>query len=209
MNASRRAKLLTSRLVSSFTGTPFALRTDAELVVACNKGDAGAWDALIERFAPLIYSVSVRMGMSPEDSADVFQDVCLQLLNHLDELRETEKLAGWLATSARREVWRFQRRRKAAALVPLTETDEETIFDSGDRSMEVRLIAVEEGFRMTQALGALPERCRTLLTLLYVNDPPAAYTHVSDALGLPMGSIGPTRARCLQRLKKIFEEQSD
>lgn len=195
-----------SRMFSrtSPSNNPHARAEDAVLVAACLGGDASAWDALLARYEGLIYSLILRAGLSGSDAEDVFQDVCVLLLNHLGDLRDVSRLAGWLAATTKREAWRLQRRRGIAP--PTTSLDEapEPPSDAAD-SPEGATIALEEGRLVREALDRLPERCRRLLTLLYVEEPPASYADTAARLGLPLGSIGPSRARCLQRLQKILQ----
>lgn len=178
--------------------------SDSDLIARCRKGDEEAWDALIERYAPLIYSATRRMGLSSDDCADIFQEISLQLLNHLDEVRDDQRLAAWLLTCTRREVWRW-RRRHAATIGCL---DEECLnkIPADDDPLEERLIALERGFHIRRAVDLLPQRCRTLLTALYLQDPPLTYEEIAVRMKMPVGSVSPTRARCLGRLKKIYEK---
>lgn len=179
---------------------PFSRADDAALIAACLSGDAAAWDALIARYEGLIYSLLLRMGLGAGDAEDVFQDVCVLLLRHLGELRDTSRLAGWLIATTKREAWR-RRRRGASAPASLDEAPE---MAGGGVSPEQAAIALEEQRLVREALDRLPERCRRLLTLLYVDDPPATYAEAAERLGIPLGSVGPTRARCLQRLEKVL-----
>ena len=187
------------------------VRTDAELVAACLSGEADAWDALIARTGPLIYSLSIRMGLSEADAQDVMQDVCLLMLNHLEALRDASRLSGWVASTTRREVWRVLRRQRPALLSELPEGMPETAYrpltgDDASDTPEATYIALEDQQRIRLALQRLPDRCRHLLTLLYCEDPPCSYTEIASRLGIPLGSIGPSRARCLQQLQKILEK---
>jgi RNA polymerase sigma factor (sigma-70 family) len=186
------------------------LRTDAELVTACLSGEAEAWDVLLARIGPLIYSLALRMGLPEPDAQDVLQEVCLLMLNHLEELRDASRLSGWVASTTRREVWRMQRRRRPALLSELPEGMPETAYrpltgEGADDTPEATYIALEDQELVRYALQHLPERCRRLLTLLYCEDPPCSYLEVAARLGIPQGSIGPSRARCLQQLQKILE----
>lgn len=189
----------------------FAGASDSELISACLKGNASAWDALIGRYAALIYSLSLRMGLSQSDAEDIFQDICVTLLNHLGDLRNTERLSSWLISTTKREIWRMQRRRGAKLTSELKEGEWEmenapSVHAQEAASPEADVVALEEQQLVREGLAQLAERCRRLLTLLYVDDPPASYTEVSEVLGLPVGSIGPTRARCLQNLRKLLDQ---
>lgn len=186
-------------------------RPDHELIAGCLKGDAASWDALIARYAALIYSICLRMGLSQADAEDVFQDVTLILLNHLDTLRDTTRLAGWLALTTKREVWRVQKRRAPKLASELGEGEwemegAEGVGTAQAPSPEADILALEEQQVMREGMARLPERCRKLLSLLYGSDDPPAYADIAVQFGLPVGSIGPTRARCLQHLKKLLVE---
>jgi RNA polymerase sigma factor (sigma-70 family) len=186
-------------------------RTDAELVTACLAGEADAWDALIARSGPLIYSVALRMGLAEADAQDVVQDVCLLMLHHLHALRDNSRLAGWLVATTRREVWRLQQRRRPALLSEMPEGMPEAGFrpliaGEEDRTPEEILLALEDQALVRRALESMPEKCRRLLTLLYCTDPPCSYSEVGERLSMARGSIGPSRARCLQQLQKILKK---
>jgi RNA polymerase sigma factor (sigma-70 family) len=192
-------------------GGRFASKADPELIAACLSGDAQAWDALIDRYEALIYSVLVRSGLSQADADDLFQDVCLILYNHLGDLRDTARLSSWLISTAKREVWRLHRRRKAHQMADLSEREWE--FESAEPvaspespQPEASAIALEEQHLVRLAMSRMQDRCKQLLTMLYMQDPPASYQDVSSRLSLPAGSIGPTRARCLQKLRDILNE---
>lgn len=173
-------------------------RTDTELVAACLRGQAAAWEALILRYQRLIFHIALRMGFSQTDADDIFQNVSLKLCLHLSELRDTEKLAGWIAQVARQEGLRLLRRKPTAAL-----EDAEALANT--RLPDDALLAATQTHQLRQALEQLPEKCQRLLGLLYAEDA-TPYAEVSQQLGIPVGSIGPQRARCLERLKKKWEE---
>ncbi len=186
--------------------------SDLALVSACLDGSEMAWNALIARYEGLIYSLALRSGLPVADAEDVFQDVCLILLDHLCDLRDVSRLPGWLAMTTRREVWRRFRRSEAArlaesALTPLQWGSAAQATGQGAKLPEEVLLSVERRSELEQAMRVLPERCRRLLSLLYCMEPPCTYAEVSERLGIPLGSIGPERARSLKRLQKILESQ--
>ncbi len=182
--------------------------SDPQLIGSCLSGEAGAWDAMVERYEAFVYSVLLRAGVSRSDADDLFQDVFLLLYSHLSSLRDHDRLAGWLASTAKREVWRLHRRRAATAgQMPEQEWEVERAQPVGTDAAALpdeSVLALEDARLVRQGLEQLGERCRTLLTLLYMEEPPLAYTEVSERLEMPIGSIGPTRARCLQQLQKIL-----
>lgn len=184
---------------------------DAALIAACLRGEARAWDALIDRCQALIFSIRLRMGLPRGDAEDVFQDVCLLLFSHLDSLRDRARLSSWLISTTRREAWRMARRRRALPEADLADPEGEMergehLAGAGPELPEEAVLALERQQSVREAFQKLPERCRELLERLYVRDPPEAYAEISAQMGLPMGSIGPTRARCLQRLQRLLEE---
>jgi RNA polymerase sigma factor (sigma-70 family) len=185
--------------------------SDRDLISACTKGDQTAWDALINRYVALIYSVCLRMGLSSTDSEDVVQDVCVILIDHLSDLRDDAKLSSWLISTTKREVWRFQKRKGVKLASELGET--EWALDTGvgvhteaAESPEVALLALEEQQLVRLGMEKLPDRCRRILTQLYCLETPSSYTDIAAEFGMPVGSIGPTRARCLQQLRKLLAE---
>ena len=183
------------------------LTPDNALLSAYRAGDLRAWDLLVERYEGLVFSVPRRMGLSPGDTEDIAQIVFIALLNHLGELRDETRLAGWLVTTARRESWLTVRRNRGRA-APLAEPEMlEAIPTTEEAALpHAAALALEEQHLVRTGLARLPDPCRTMLTLLYVADPPHPYTAVAEQLSLPLGSVGPQRARCLEKLKKILTQ---
>ena len=184
--------------------------TDPALVHACLQGHAAAWDALIDRYAALVYSLCLRMGLPSSDAEDVFQNVCVLLLEHLGGLRDTTRLAGWIVVTTKRESWRVQGRKRphlASELGDAAWTMEhaEGAFAERPDSPENDVLELESQQMMREALSRLPERCARLLNLLYNADTPPEYRDIAALLAIPVGSVGPTRARCLQSLRKLLD----
>lgn len=168
------------------------------LVSAASGGDAAAWNSIVERFAPLVWRVCMRCRLSHSDAADVSQNVWLRLTEHLDTIREPAALPGWLATTTRRECLRTIGRNKAEVLSPM----EIEIADDAERTdPDGPLLLAERQEALLAAFAELPDHARTLLLLL-MEDPPRPYREISEQLNIPIGSIGPTRARHLQRLRQ-------
>ncbi|NEA30650.1 sigma-70 family RNA polymerase sigma factor [Streptomyces sp. SID13031] len=168
------------------------------LVEGARSGDKGAWDELVERYAPLVWSVSRRFRLSAEDVADVGQTVWLRLIERLPELREPAALPGWIVTTTQHECLRLVRiGRRTEATDPA-----EVSPDLSDqaRAVDEELLADERRETVRAAFVQLAPRCQSLLSML-VSDPPAAYSEISQKLHMPIGSIGPNRARCLERLR--------
>jgi RNA polymerase sigma factor (sigma-70 family) len=170
------------------------------LVRCASNGENQAWDALIERYTPLIWSICRRYRLGGADAEDVAQAVWLKLVDHLDHLRNPAALPGWLATTARRECGRVLRvagpsrtwERVLAA---------ENIPDTRSATAEEELLAAERHAALREAFLRLPPSCQQLLALL-IEDPPLPYAEIGARLGMPVGSIGPNRSRCLDRLRR-------
>ena len=157
-----------------------------------------------------MYSTCLRMGLRSEDAEDVVQDVCVILIDHLADLRDVAKLSSWLISTTKREVWRFQRRKglKLASELGDGEWAMESatgIHTQSAESPEVEMLALEEQQIVRTGLEQLPDRCRRLLVCSIVQTRPS-YAEVAEEFSLPVGSIGPTRARCLQSLRKLLSE---
>ena len=170
----------------------------AALVARVGEGDQAAWNELVERYSPLVWSICVHYQLNRQDTDDVGQNVWLLLVEHIGSLREPAALPGWLATTTRHEalrVLRASRRRDHADLPP----DDQ--LGPADATIEQELIAAERDTALRAAFAELPRRCYELLSLL-MSDPPPGYAYIGATLGLPVGSIGPTRARCLDRLRR-------
>jgi len=183
----------------------------ATLVLASAAGDASAWEALVARFSGLVWSIVRGYRLTRADSADVFQTTWLRLVEHIDRLHAPEQVGAWLATTARRECLRAARAH--ARSVPADETTLVLLGQPDDHSPEQAVLETEQARldtaraeRLWQALASLPPRCSQLLRVLMASPPPN-YAEVAAALGMPVGSIGPTRARCLQRLRETLAGQ--
>jgi RNA polymerase sigma factor (sigma-70 family) len=170
------------------------------LVTRARNGERQARDALVERYAPLIWSICRSHRLEAADAEDAAQNVWLKLVDQLDKIRDPAALPGWLATTTRRECGRIARAARqpgdarpalAAAAIP----------DEHAPAAEQELLAAERHAALRQALGQLPPGCQQLLALL-TDDPPPSYAQISARLGIPAGSIGPSRRRCLDRLRR-------
>jgi RNA polymerase sigma factor (sigma-70 family) len=170
-----------------------------DLVTRARNGDQQAWDALVERYAPLIWSICRRHGLSDADAEDVGQVVWLRLVDQLDNLRDPVALPGWLVTTARRECFRVQRtacRLSAGSQVLVAEN----IPDEQAATADHELLVAERHAALREAFAALPPSGQRLIAQL-LEDPPVSYSEISARLGMPVGSIGPTRRRCLDKLR--------
>jgi RNA polymerase sigma factor (sigma-70 family) len=193
------------------TGRYGPLASDDDLVTACLRGDKQAWDALIERYQGFIFSIALRRGLSRPDAEDVFQNVCIKLYEHLTDLRDVRKLAGWLAAVVVRECGLMYRKSPSRVVIETELSGDdaeptEIAHTSPDQGPEGELLALERREVVRRMLNELSDECRKLLTMLYVAEQPKSYNEVAEQLKLPLGSIGPKRARCLAKLRSLLEE---
>lgn len=184
---------------------------DATLVCRCRDGDAAAWPLLVTRYQRLVYAIVTRMGLDEHVAADVFQTVFEKLVRHLPGLREPERLQAWIVTTAKREG--LAARRHGQRQVSMTRADDlgdsqgADEWDIADDSpgAEQQLEELQQLHRLRLAFDRLDERCRELLQLVFRDDDERlGYDEVSRRLNLSVGSIGPTRSRCLGKLRKLL-----
>jgi RNA polymerase sigma factor (sigma-70 family) len=171
-----------------------------DLVSRARNGDKKAWDALVERYAPLIWSICSRHRLGGAEADDAGRSVWLQLAGHLDTIADPAALAGWLAATTRRECRRIARAAqppRAAGSAPCAQT----IPDEQAATAEHDLRAAERSAALREAFLHLPLSCRRLITML-IEDPPVPYAQISAKLGIPVASIGPARSRCLDELRR-------
>src|SRR6185369_4577484 len=174
----------------------------AEVVGRAADGDQLAWERLFDQYARLIWSMTRDFKLVESDAADVFQTTWLRLLEHINRLDHPARVGSWLAATAQHECLRQLAARKRIVL--MHDDDELAGGESHGPEIDERLLADERAAAVREALSHLPWRWQRLLQLL-MNDPPASYAEISDQLGLPVGSIGPTRGRCLERLRVLLE----
>jgi RNA polymerase sigma factor (sigma-70 family) len=171
-----------------------------DLVTRARNGDRSAWQALVDRYSPLIWSICRRYQLDRTDAEDVGQAVWLRLVEQLGNLREPTALPGWLATTTQRECYRVRRVRcglAAGEQVP----DAENLPDKHAAVVDDELLVAERHAALRAAFSDLPPSCQQLLALL-IADPPVPYAEISARLGIPIGSIGPSRSRSLERLRR-------
>ncbi|MGQ0615219.1 MAG: RNA polymerase sigma factor [Planctomycetaceae bacterium] len=174
--------------------------SDSELLARCRGGEEAAWRLLLERYGALVLSVPRRYGLKAALCDDVFADVCYALLRALPAIRDAKALPQWLIRTAARATWEVARKAKARPppdLPPLT----------GAAPPEEILARFEEEQGVRAAVARLPERCQKLLGLLYFTVPAPSYDVVAKRMALPRGSLGPTRKRCLDKLRVLLEER--
>lgn len=174
------------------------------LLQRCRQGDSDAWGDLVENLQRLVYSIPKRMGLNDEDANDVFQATFLALYRSLDRIDNAQTLPKWVAVTASRESMRL--RRIGARTVSSGGADErglDELLADEDAGAEAAALQAVETTEVRQALVKLGGKCQTLLTLLYAEED-ASYVEISEKLSMPIGAIGPTRARCLEKLRKIL-----
>jgi RNA polymerase sigma factor (sigma-70 family) len=177
--------------------------TDADLIQGCRRGDERAWERVLDRYERLIYSIALKHGLSVDEAADITQITFTILLQSLDSLREDTRLAAWLSTVAKRHVWRRLDKRRREQVSPEEDLASQD-WSHGDSENPIRMWEQVEWLR--DGLQQLDERCRQLLTCLYFEAKSLSYQEVASRFSLSVGSVGPTRARCLERLKSIMAE---
>jgi RNA polymerase sigma factor (sigma-70 family) len=176
---------------------------DRELVLACRRGDEHAWEALVNKYRHLVYSIPHRSGLRPDEVADVFQAVFLALLRHLDDLKREESLVAWLVVTARRESWKLAR---AAARQGWQLEEVREAVGGRTRTTDEEMQQLERQVAVREALARLDSRCRRLLEIFFYSDPPLSYREVSREMKISIPSIGPTRMRCLEKIKRDLKK---
>lgn len=174
----------------------------ARLVRCAAEGDRRAWERLVDQYARLIWSITWDFKLTESDAADVAQTTWLRLLEHIDRIDHPDRVGSWLAATARNECLRSLAARKKVVL-----GNDDANLDSAiahEPEIDARLLADERARVLRDAVTHLPRRWQRLVELL-IADPPASYAEISDQLGLPVGSIGPTRKRCLARLRVLLQ----
>ncbi len=174
--------------------------SDAMLIERCRVGDRRAWTTLVDRYERLVFAIPLSFGLSRDDAADVAQATFGSLLDGIDSIADPDRLGAWLSTVARRHSIRIVERRTRERAVTATDV----IAIPGE---DEQLRIIEDAQWLHRGLGRLNERCRELLTRLYLSgDASGAYEAVAKDLDMPIGSIGPTRARCLETLRRLLDE---
>lgn len=183
-------------------------RSDAELWKLCVSGDDSAWSLLVNRYQRLIYAIPRRAGLTDEQCADVFQDVFLLLFQKLDQIEQPERIRSWMVTTAKYKTWAVIRGTKTNQTPKSNEELEAEMANLPDRSplADDALIELEQQHLIRTALQMLEERCRTILSMIYLRDTAASYTEVANEIGVGETSISPLRARCLKKLEKILRK---
>jgi RNA polymerase sigma factor (sigma-70 family) len=181
---------------------------DASLVARCLNHETAAWQTLVDRYERLVYAILRRMEIDEHTGADVFQTVFSRLFEHLSRIDDPTRLQAWIVTTTKREgLLQRERARRNVSLTPVDGEDEEWIVDIEDEAAQPdeALEKLQLANMVRNAVESMDDRCRELLTLLYRDDDSVPYDEIAERLGIPLGSIGPTRARCLAKLRSIVE----
>ena len=171
-------------------------------LAAANDGDQQAWDAIVAEYSNLVWSVARSFRLASADAADVYQATWLRLVENLGRIRDGDRLGAWLSTTARREALALLRRGRRSVSVSDVELLVGVSTDITP-SAEETVLRREESANLWRAFALLSEHCQKLLRVIFA-DPPPSYTEASAALDIPVGSIGPTRARCLGNLQTLL-----
>lgn len=195
---------------SLFPSSASAQPSNARLIDACLRGDERAWQQLVDRYSRLVHSVPVRYGLSAPEVDDVGQDVFLALARHLHQVEDPQALPAWLITTARRLSWRAVQKRRQEVTVEDAELSDAflgqrpAVIASPLPSMGDLVRGWDHQEILAAGLGHLQSRCRDLLTLLFLDPDEPDYDQIAQQLAMPKGSIGPTRNRCLAKLREIL-----
>lgn len=181
--------------------------SDAELIARCLGQDPDAWEELVRRYQRLIISVALKSGLSQDDALDVLQSVCMIMLRKLETLKSQDKLSAWLIIVSKHESWKFKERGGKTSL--LEEDEWERMAETPDTARpkpDEMVLTVERQHLIRRAEALLSEQCRRLLALLFSESETVSYADISRELDIPVASIGPTRGRCLSKMKEILRE---
>ena len=195
--------IIETTIASTTEQRPLTEAGDPVLVQACLAGDEAAWAALFHRYSRLIYKIPLSFGFPTLEAEEIFQETAMEIVEGLADLRSHAHLHPWIVTIARRVCIRRLRSAPKYTTTDLQLLENE--IEQGADSVEEVLIRLEEYSLLRKALAGLDPKCRTLLTELFLKDQPVAHVDVATVLNVPLGSIGPTRTRCLEKLRKEVE----
>ena len=182
------------------------LQTDKELVEACRQGDESAWETIVYKYQNLLYSIPLRAGLRKDLASEVLQDVFTTLFEKIETLEKPEFLRAWLVTTTQHKTIHLIQRETRGKPKSIDELEINVGFEFSDPKPlpDENLIQLEREKQIESALAEIDERCYRLLTLLYLEQTQTPYSEIARMLDIPLGSIGPTRARCLEKLIKLL-----
>ncbi len=185
----------------------FGHETDlTKLVRKCCRQDNEAWGQLVDRFSGLVYSIARRYRLNEDDAADVFQQTFQALYHALDRFEQPDTLPKWISVTSARMSMRLIRAKRQTVSMETEEGTLEDVLASEDESAELEAVRACDAHNLRKAVSGMKDRCGPLLTMLYLEEE-TSYKLVSERLGIPVGAIGPTRARCLEKLRKALENE--
>ena len=176
--------------------------SDEELLKRCRAGDEHAWEEIVDNYKRLVYSIPLNFGLSVDEAADISQQTFISLVDNLERLRSDSNLGAWLATVARRHALHRLRKRKREQVgieEDIGENNQLLAMAAKDTTTDFELMQ-----SLNQGLNQLSRRCRELLIALYLDSREPSYEEIARLLNIPLGSVGPTRGRCLERLKAVI-----
>jgi RNA polymerase sigma factor (sigma-70 family) len=177
---------------------------DERLVEECVRGNEEAWNALVDKYKRLIFSIPVKYGLSQDEATDIFQNVCLDLLEQLPKLRNPKALPKWIIQVTAHKCLRQKHHDQRME----TGEDAEHAFDVPIPAVAEGVVRdAEDEHKLREAMTCLPDRCRNLVEMLFFEEPSRPYKEIAESLGIATGSIGFIRQRCLDRLRKLLSEQ--
>jgi RNA polymerase sigma factor (sigma-70 family) len=177
--------------------------SDTRLVKECLAGNEEAWSLLIEKYKALIYSIPIKYGLPPQEAADVFQATCMELLARLPDLREPRALPKWLMQVAHHESYRYKKQQQRV----ISRDAEPNLPEPEIPAIAETLVQQSQQEQMLrEALASLSPQCRRLVEMLFFETPARPYKEVAKALNLALGSIGFTRQKCMERLRRQLED---
>jgi RNA polymerase sigma factor (sigma-70 family) len=185
------------------SANPASKWNDTRLVKECLSGNEAAWAQLIDKYKALIYSIPVKYNLPPHEAADVFQSTCVELLVRLPELREPRALPKWLMQVAHHECYRVKR---LSQRLVSRDGEEDTPDPESPPIAETLVQQTQEEQMLREAMATLTPQCRRLVEMLFFESPSRPYAQVAEELGLALGSIGFTRQKCMERLRRQLEE---
>jgi RNA polymerase sigma factor (sigma-70 family) len=179
-------------------------QSDEELVRACRRGDETAWETIVFKYQKLLFSIPRRAGLSHDLAGDVLQEVFKTLFEKIDLLEKPEFLRAWLITTTKHKTIHLIQRERRGKPVSIDDTESDYSFEIADQAMlpDEVLVQFERDSQIKNAFEAIDERCRRLLSMLYLEKTTLSYAEIAKNTDIPIGSIGPTRARCLEKLIK-------
>lgn len=181
-------------------------QTDKELVEACRRGDESAWETIVYKYQNLLYSIPLRAGLRKDLASDVLQDVFTTLFEKIETLEKPEFIRAWLVTTTQHKTIHLIQRETRGKPKSIDELETSVGFEFSDSKPlpDENLIRLEREKQIESAMAEIDVRCRRLLTLLYFEQTQVPYAEIAQMLDIPLGSIGPTRARCLEKMVKLL-----